>query len=61
MENERVVYAYIKGGRYDKYSISFEGNDELKAIEQDFETLEELTNFVINYSNYCSIPIQFYM
>ena len=61
MEEKKVMYAYIKGERYKSYFVDFEGTEEIKAIHKEFESLEVLNEFVIQFSNYYSIPIQYYI
>ena len=60
MEDKKIMYAYIKGGRYTAYSVLYDGDEELNEIKKTFHTLEELQDFVINFSNYYSISIQYY-
>lgn len=60
MENN-IMYAYIKGSRYKNYSVNFNGNEVLKEVKQEFDTFDELMEFIMNFSNYYSVAIQFYM
>ena len=60
MENN-IMYAYIKGSKYKKYSVDLKGNEVLKEVQQEFDTFDELMEFVMNFSNYYSVAIQFYM
>jgi hypothetical protein len=61
MEKASIMYAYIKGDRYSSYRVIFDGNDDLNAINRVFTSLEGLQEFVTYFSNYYSIPIQYYM
>lgn len=61
MENKNIMYAYIKGARYKEYKAIFEGTEDIIAIEKEFDTLEELMHFTIQFSNYYSISIQYYI
>lgn len=61
MENKDIMYAYIKNSRYKEYSVVFEGNDEIEQIRRTFDTLEDMLHFATQFSNYYSIPIQFYI
>lgn len=56
-----TMYAYIKGDKYDKYSVQFDGNKYLNKIDKSFDTIEKLYKFVTYYSNYASVPVQFYI
>lgn len=56
----KLGYAYIKGNRYGKYSFRYEGDDEIKEVEKEFEELEQLMNFIISFSDYYDVPIQIY-
>lgn len=56
-----MLYAYIKSDRYSGYRIIFEGNEDLKEIDLTFESMESMQEFIINFSNYNSIPVQYYI
>ena len=59
-DNKKIImYADIKGNRYNKYQIQFEGNSDLIAIEEEFETFDRLIEFVYQFSNTYTIPVQF--
>lgn len=60
-ETKKPLYAYIKGNRYDTYKVYREADEELQEIEHTFGTYEGFINYVINFSNSTSTPIQFYM
>ena len=55
-----ILYAYIKGDRYSEYRVYMEENDNLKEVEQEFDTFEELIEFAVNFSHFYSVAIQFY-
>lgn len=62
MEDKKdILYAYIKSDRYNDYKIYFEGNENLKEINLIFEDLESMQDFIINFSNYNSISVQYYI
>ena len=52
-----TIYAYVKGNKYENYSVTWKKH----GIEnKTFETKEEFLNYVIANSNYDSVPVQFY-
>lgn len=57
---DKLAYAYIKSEKYENYHFSYEGDDDIKEIEEDFETIDNLLRFAYIFSNFNSIPIQFY-
>ena len=56
-----MIYVYIKGDRYNCYSVQFEGNDIINAFQLTFDTIEQLTNYIMQFSNVYSIPVQYYI
>ena len=56
----RNAYCYIKGLEYNVYKFYYEGDDNFKEIEKTFDTLEELIDYAIKFSDLYSISIQFY-
>lgn len=60
MKKKPIMYAYIKGSKYNKYSVTLEETEEFKPIQQDFDTLGDMLEWLIVFSNFNSIPIQFY-
>ena len=61
MEEENIIYAYIKGDRYKTYKVYREGDEKFKEIDIEFETYEQLIEWCVRNSNYSSIPVQFYI
>lgn len=59
-KEKNVVYAYIVGKSYKHYMAYYEGSEEVKAFNKEFESYDALIEFVVNFSNYYSLPIQFY-
>ena len=55
------LYAYIKGDRYDTYAVRRDEDKDTNEVKLEFETLEQLEKFVIEFSHYYSVPVQFYM
>lgn len=60
-KTKKPLYVYLKGTRYNTYKVYREETTDLIEIEHEFDTFDELINYVINFSNSLSIPIQFYM
>lgn len=60
-EIKKPLYAYIKGDKYKTYKIYREEDEELKKINQEFDDFSSLIDYVYRFSNWYSIPIQFYM
>ena len=56
----KIAYAYFKGVNYKTFSFLYEGDDEVKEVRKDFNTIEELVGFMISFSDYYSIPVQIY-
>ena len=59
-KENNILYAYLVAERYKRYMVVFDGNKELKAFEKIFNNLDELIEFVTIFSDYNSIPVQFY-
>ena len=59
-KTRKIAYAYIKSNRYDKYSFRYDGDEEIKEVEKEFEEINQLMNFMIAFSDYYDIPIQIY-
>ena len=57
---KNIIYAYIKGDRYDKYKVYREADKDFKEIDVEFETYEQLIEWCVNSSNNYDIPVQFY-
>ena len=57
---DKIAYVYIKGDTYKEYTLKYQGDETFNEIEKTFETLEELMQYVITFSDYYSISIQFY-
>lgn len=60
MEKRKIAYAYIKSSKYYTYHFSYDGDDDTKEIQEDFDNLDSLLRFAYVFSNFNSIPIQFY-
>ena len=60
-EIKKPMYAYVKGGRYNFYRVKREQDEELKEINEEFETFNDLIQWVYQFSNLYSIPVQFYI
>ena len=57
---KKPLYAYIKGNRYKAYRVYRKEDEELKEINEEFDSFDALIEFVYNFSNWHSVPIQFY-
>lgn len=60
-EEKNILYAYIKGATYNRYRVLFDGNENIHEIDLSFEDLESMQDFIINFSNYNSISVQYYI
>ena len=53
---KNIIYAYVKGARYENYKVIWEKYD----VNKTFDTQEEPLDYVISNSNFDSTPVQFY-
>lgn len=54
------LYVYIKSDKYNEYKVVRDADEEVTQVNEIFETEEDMMQFVIDFSNYYSIPVQFY-
>lgn len=60
-KNNLCAYAYVKGEKYETYSFTFDGNEDINEVGKTFEEKADFIDFIIRFSNYYSIPVQFYI